>query len=148
MRGFICYNVFMNPIEKLYNEWFSLPAKTRFFVAGFGNFIVSILLFAFLVTILGYRHYRICVFLQWFLPSLVVYLIQKYFVFKTKGDVIYEYLKYSAVWFFCFILNVAILEFIVMLITKNVYSAQLFAYIIVFVISYFIYKNMAFVQKK
>ena len=138
----------MNAFKKLSDEWYSIPEKKRFFIAGFANFVISLLLFAFLVTILGYRFYRVCVFLQWFLPSLAVYLIQKYFVFKTKGDVIYEYLKYSVAWFFCFICNIAILETIISYLTRNVYSAQLLAYLLTTIISYFVFKNMTFGQKK
>lgn len=133
--------------KKLYNDWFALPPKTRFYISGIANFVFSFLLFMLLVTFLGYRLYRLCVFLQWFIPSLAVYLIQKYFVFKTKGDVIYEYLKYSATWFFCFICNVAILEFFIMTVTKNVYWAQFFAYVVVTILSYFIFKNLAFFKK-
>lgn len=138
----------MNPIEKIFEDWFALPARTRYFVVNFVNFVVSITIYALSVTLLGYKHFRICVFLQWFIPSLAVYFIQRYFVFKSKGDIIYEYLKYCATWFFCFILNVAILECIITFFTRNVYSAQLFAYIIVLILSYYAYKHLAFLQNK
>ena len=138
----------MNGFKKLYEDWFSLPAKTRFFIAASFNFVISLILFMFLVTVTGFRHYRICVFIQWFVPSLIVYLIQRYFVFKSKGDIIYEYLKYCGTWFFCFICNVAILELIVMSITKNVYSAQFFAYTLVTILSYSFFKNLTYIQKK
>lgn len=138
----------MNIFEKMYNEWFSLPAKTRFYVIAVANFVVAVALFALLVTFMGYHHYRLCVFLQWFIPSLIVYLVQRHFVFKTKEDIIYEYLKYSATWFLCFICNVAILELIVSLLTKNVYVAQLSAYTIVTILSYSLFKDLTFMKNK
>jgi len=138
----------MNIIEKFIEDWFALPAKTRYYLVNFVNFIVSITIYALMVTFLGYKHFRLCVFLQWFIPSFAVYLIQRYFVFKSKGDIVYEYLKYCGTWFFCFILNVAILEFFIMFVTSNVYSAQLFAYIIVLILSYYAYKYLAFLQNK
>ncbi len=126
------------------NIWFKLPDVIRFLIIGSINALISYLIYALFVFILGNNFYQLCVFLQWSLSSVISYFNQKFFVFCTKGNYLKEYLKCCTTWAISYFLNVIILEIFVRYFIKNVYIAQFIALFVVSVSTYILFKCFAF----
>ena len=128
--------------------WFKLPNFIRFVIIGGINALISYLIYALAIFLIGEAHYQLCVFLQWALSSVISYLNQKFFVFCTKGNYIKEYLKCCTTWAVSYILNVIILEIFVRFIIKNVYISQFISLFVVSISTYILFKLFAFKPAK
>lgn len=128
----------------LYGKWCEIPDKIRFLLVGGFNALLSYIIFAIALYLLGQEHYQLCVALQWIISSVFSFVNQKIFVFCTKGNWIAEYLKCCTTWTVSYFLNALILEFIVRFISKNVYAGQLISIFTVSVVTYVLFKYFAF----
>ncbi len=129
---------------ELYNKWCQISDKIRFLLIGGINALISYIIFAIAIFIIGHEHYQICVALQWIISSVFSFVNQKLFVFCTKGNWISEYLKCCTTWAVSYVCNALILEFIVRYISKNVYVGQLFSIFLASVVTYALFKYFAF----
>jgi len=125
-------------------KWVQLPRVLRFLIIGSINAIISYIIYAITVLIVGEIYYQVCVILQWTLSSVISYFNQKFFVFCTKGNYIQEYLKCCSTWLVSYFLNVITLEIFVRYMIKNVYIAQFISLFIVSAATYILFKFFAF----
>ena len=127
-----------------YKKWCQIPDKIRFLFIGGINALISYIIFAIAVFLIGQEYYQICVALQWIISSVFSFVNQKLFVFCTRGNWGAEYLKCCTTWAVTYVCNALILEFIVKSISKNVYIGQFFSIFIASVVTYVLFKYFAF----
>ena len=126
------------------DKWLKLPDFIRFLIIGCINAGISYIIYAIAVFFIGETHYQLCVALQWILSSFISYLNQKFFVFRTRGKYVEEYLKCCTTWGISYLLNVIILEIFVRFLIKNVYIAQFISLFLVSISTYILFKCFAF----
>ena len=134
-------------INHMREYWFKLSDKIRFLFVGGFNAGVSYLIYSAFCLILGNSAYQIALALAWAISSIVSYTTQKFLVFEGKGNWIKEYLKCCTTWFFSYLINAGLLEFIVKILHLNVFVAQVVATIVSAVFTYVFFKKFAFRKK-
>ena len=127
--------------------WFKLSDKIRFLIIGCFNAGVSYLIYSAFCLILGDSAYQVALALAWAISSVVSYSTQKFLVFQANGNWIKEYLKCCTTWFFSYLINAGLLEFIVKILHLNVFVAQIIATITAAVFTYIFFKKFAFKKK-
>ncbi len=127
--------------------WFNLSDKIRFLFVGGFNAGVSYLIYSVFCIILGESAYQIALALAWAISSVVSFTTQKFLVFEADGNWIKEYLKCCTTWFFSYLINAGILEFIVKFLHLNVFIAQIIATLSAAVFTYVLFKKFAFRAK-
>ena len=128
--------------------WFSLSDKIRFLFIGGFNAGVSYLIYSAFCLILGAAAYQIALALAWAISSVVSFTTQKFLVFEAQGNWIKEYLKCCTTWFFSYLINAGLLEFIVKILHLNVFIAQIVATLAAAIFTYILFKKFAFRPKK
>ena len=78
----------------------------------------------------------------------VSFTTQKFLVFKGSSNWMKEYIKCCTTWFFSYLINAGLLEFIVKILHLNVFIAQIVATLAAAVFTYFLFKKFAFRVKK
>ena len=128
--------------------WFKLSDKIRFLFVGGFNAGVSYLIYSAFCLVLGDSAYQIALALAWAISSIVSYTTQKFLVFEGKGNWVKEYLKCCTTWFFSYLINAGLLEFIVKILHLNVFVAQIVATIVSAIFTYVFFKKFAFRKKE
>lgn len=78
----------------LFNIFFRLSQEIRFILVGGWNTLFSLALFIFLYTYLqDYLHYMIIAVICHILSVIQSFVTLKYFVFRTKGNLLQEYIR-------------------------------------------------------
>ena len=127
--------------------WFKLSDKIRFLFVGGFNAGVSYLIYSVFCLILGDSAYQIALAFAWALSSIISYTTQKFLDFEGKGNWITEYRKCCTTWFFSYLINAGLLEFIVKILHLNVYVAQIVATVASAIFTYIFFKKFAFKKK-
>ena len=128
--------------------WFKLPDKFRFLIIGGFNAGVSYLIYSAFCLVMGDSAYQIALALAWAISSVVSYTTQKFLVFQANGNWVKEYLKCCTTWFFSYLINAGLLEFIVKILHLNVFVAQIVATLAAAVFTYIFFKKFAFRKKE
>ena len=131
-------------MKKIFELWFKLPEKLRFLLVGGFNTVVSYVMFAGLIFLIGESKYQQSLVLSWILSSFISFSTQKIFVFQTKGNWIKEYSKCLLTWSIGYAINAGTLEVVVKLLNLNVYIGQAVSIILTTVITYILFKHFAF----
>ena len=123
--------------------------KIRSLLVGFLNTLFGLGIFPLLYLGLQSKnlHYLYVLILSQLIGAAFAYLTTKYFVFKTKGNYINEFLKYSTFHFIYFLLNLIMLPFLVEVIHLTPIIAQSFFAIAVIISSYFWHSQITFLPK-
>lgn len=120
----------------------------KFFIVGGWNTLFGLGLYSTLVLILGQSHYLLLGLLCNVISITQAYLLYKFFVFKTKGNMIAEYLKcytvYGTSMFLGFILMYV---FVDILKIPALYSNFIVTGLLT-IVSYLGHRNFTFVNKK
>lgn len=124
--------------------WFKLPEKLRFLLVGGFNTVVSYLMFAGFLMLLGDKHYQISLLLAWAISSIISFTTQKIFVWQTTGNWIKEYIKCCLSWSVGYAINALTLEIFVKMLQLNVYVGQGIAIVLTTVVTYILFKYFAF----
>ena len=135
-------------INHMREYWFKLSDKIRFLFVGGFNAGVSYLIYSAFCIVLGDSAYQIALALAWAISSIVSYTTQKFLVFEGKGNWVKEYLKCCTTWFFSYLINAGLLEFIVKILHLNVFVAQIVATIVSAIFTYVFFKQFAFRKKE
>ena len=135
-------------INHMRGYWFKLSDKIRFLFVGGFNAGVSYLIYSAFCIVLGDSAYQIALALAWTISSIVSYTTQKFLVFEGKGNWVKEYLKCCTTWFFSYLINAGLLEFIVKILHLNVFVAQIVATIVSAIFTYVFFKKFAFRKKE
>ena len=135
-------------INHMREYWFKLSDKIRFLFVGGFNAGVSYLIYSAFCLVLGDSAYQIALAFAWAISSIVSYTTQKFLVFEGKGNWVKEYLKCCTTWFFSYLINAGLLEFIVKILHLNVFVAQIVATIVSAIFTYVFFKQFAFRKKE
>ena len=135
-------------INHMREYWFKLSDMIRFLFVGGFNAGVSYLIYSAFCIVLGDSAYQIALALAWAISSIVSYTTQKFLVFEGKGNWVKEYLKCCTTWFFSYLINAGLLEFIVKILHLNVFVAQIVATIVSAIFTYVFFKKFAFRKKE
>ena len=134
-------------MQYLLKIWFGLPEKLRFLFVGGFNTVVSYVMFAGLIFLMGESKYQQSLILSWGLSSFVSFGTLKLFVFQTRGKWIKEYSKCLLTWSIGYLINAGALEGVVKLLHLNVYIGQALSILVTMIMSYILFKYFAFKHK-
>ena len=126
------------------NKWFKLSDKIRFAIIGIVNALFAYFLYAIFLIILGQDCHQLALVLAWIFSSITSFLTHRYFVFRSKGKIIKEYLKCCSTWVVAYFINAILLEIFVSIFCLNPYVAQVIAPAIAGIFTYFAFKKVAF----
>lgn len=117
----------------------------RFLIVGGFNTVFSYMLLALLYHLFSERiHYMAIVVFASILNITQAYICHKFFVFKTKGNYIMEYLRYYVVYAVPMILSFIFFPFCIEVVKMNFYLTQALLTFITVIISYFGHKHVSF----
>jgi len=119
--------------------------KIRYLIIGGWNTIFGYGVFAVLYFWLeGSIHYLFILSISYILSITNAYIGYKLFVFRTRGNIFREYLRFYVIYGVSFLINLAVLPLLVELLSLNMYAAQAVVTIITIVGSYVLHKNFSF----
>ncbi len=122
--------------------------KIRYLAVGIWNTIFPYIVFTFLYYITnGKLHYVIILVICQVLGLTNAYICYKFLVFKTKGNVVREYLRFYVVYGATFILNLVLISLFVELLGINPVLSQGIIAIIIVAIAYFGHNRFSFSAK-
>jgi putative flippase GtrA len=129
----------------LASRFFELPEKARFLIVGGLNTLFSLSLFSVLLWIGNdYFHYQVILVITHIICVTTSYIGLKWLVFRTRGTVVYEYLKTHLVYLFVLGANAVCLYVFVELFTMQVILSQALATVVIVIVSYVGSKYIAF----
>jgi putative flippase GtrA len=119
--------------------------KIRFLIAGGWNTLFGYLIFALLFYLLSAKvHYMALLAVSYIFSITNAYLSYKYFVFKTKGNVMQEYFRFYVIYGIAFLANLVLLPAFVELLHVHPLISQALIIVLTVIISYFGHKNFSF----
>jgi putative flippase GtrA len=126
-----------------------LPEFVRFIIAGGWNTVVGYGVFSGLYYWLSARiHYFAVIALSSVISVTIAFASHKIFVFRTKGNVLREYLRFYGVYAVPISLSFVLFPFFVEVLRANPYVAQAVIITITVVISYFGHKYVSFAKPR
>lgn len=122
--------------------------KIRYLIIGGWNTVFGYGVFAGLYFWLsGSVHYLLILSISYVLSITNAYIGYKIFVFRTKGNILKEYLRFYVVYGVSFLFNLATLPIFVEMLKFNMYAAQAVVTIITILGSYVLHKKFSFRDK-
>ena len=123
--------------------------KFRFLLAGGLNTIVGLGLFPLMYIVLEKNgiHYLVVFFISQIICISFSYITNKFFVFRTKGNYLGEFIKFSSFYFFYFILNLFVLPLMVEVFNFTPIATQFTFSFFIILSSFFWHSRLSFSQK-
>ena len=119
--------------------------KLRYLLVGIWNSIFPYIVFAFLYFITDKKlNYLIILTLCQVAGLTNAFICYKFFVFKTKGNVLAEYFKFYLIYGFSFLINLSALSFFVGLCDFNPLLSQGVIAIFIIIMTYFAHDRFSF----
>ena len=132
---------------KVENLWFKLvPEKLRFVLVGGFNTVFAYGVYAFLLMILKLP-YLLALGIQYFITINVSVATMRYYVFRSKGDIIKEFLKAWSVYIMLFFANTVGLSFLVEVCKIDELWAQGIYLTFSTILTYILHKYFSFKKK-
>ena len=128
------------------NFWFKFPQKIRFLLVGGWNTFFALCLFALILKLLN--NYKITLVISHLISVLQSFLTFKFFVFRSSGKFLHEYIKINAVYLLHFFLNFGMLYACVEILKLNTLSSQIIITCILVILNYILNKNFTFKDGK
>lgn len=119
--------------------------KIRYLIIGgwntlFGYGVFAGLYFWFAASI----HYLVILSISYLLSITNAYIGYKFFVFRTKGNILREYFRFYIVYGAAFFVNLAILPVFIEMLHFNMYVSQAIVTVMTIIGSYILHKNFSF----
>lgn len=127
-------------IEKL---WFLLPHQLRFLLVGGFNTLFAYGIFAFLAGLV-HLPYLWALTIQYFITVNVSIFTMRYYVFRSKGNIIKEYAKAWSVYIGMFAFNSVLLAFLVEICHIGELKAQALYLTVSTILTYVLHKYFSF----
>ena len=123
--------------------------KVRFIFAGIVNTVFGLSAYPILYYSLAKfdLHYLVILFISQVICITFSYGTNKVFVFKTTGNVVREYIKFSSFYMSYFLVNLVALPFMVEILKMNPIFAQILFTFVVVVSSFFWHSKISFATK-
>lgn len=133
-------------VNKLFGKRVILDRqKFLFIIVGMCNTIFGYSVFALLIYFFSSRiSYQLILVLSYPIAITNAYILHKLFVFKTKGNILKEYLRFSVTYFVVFVINFFVLPLLVEFLYFNIYVAQGLILIVNVIFSFVMHKNYTF----
>jgi putative flippase GtrA len=124
--------------------------KIDFLIIGGLNTVVGLTTFpALYFATKSYQlHYMIVLAISQVFCVTVAFFTNKYFVFRTKGNHLSEYLKFSAFYSAYFVINLIVMPVLVEIVGMNPVKSQILISIGIIISSYFWHSTITFSPKK
>ncbi len=117
----------------------------RFVIVGAWNTIFAYISLAFFYYLLSDKmHYLVIMAFTSVLNITNAYICHKFFVFKTKGNYIKEYLRYYVIYSVPMAIGFISFPFCIEILKMNFYVTQAILTLITLIISWFGHKNVSF----
>lgn len=140
--------MFLKLQSKIVNMVSGHEKKIRFLIAGGLNTLVGLSIYPLLylaLTPFGVGYFKVLFLSQ--IPSVTFsFITNKYFVFKSKGNVKQEYLKFFSFYGFYFLLNLIALPILVELLRIEPIISQALFSVAIILTSYFWHNMVTFKQ--
>ena len=122
--------------------------KLRYLAVGFWNTIFSYAAFVLLYFLTkSWLHYMAVLVLSQIVGITNAYICYKLFVFKTKGNIVREYLRFYVIYGTTFVVNLVLIGFFVELLGINLVVSQGIIAIVVVIMAYFGHNRFSFNAK-
>ena len=122
--------------------------KVRYLIVGGWNTVFGYAAFAALYFLLrNFLHYTFVLVISYIFGITNAYICYKFFVFKTKGNYLREYLRFYLIYGIAFIINLALLPIAVEFLKLSPLLSQGGIVFFTVAISYFGHKNFSFKGK-
>lgn len=120
--------------------------KVKYVLVGIWNTIFAYLAFAGIYAIaLKFRvHYMLVLVMSQIIGLTNAYICYKLIVFKTKGNILREYLRFYVVYGFTFLINIMLIVFFVELLHWHPVLSQGIIMVIVMIVAYLGHVNISF----
>lgn len=122
--------------------WFKLPEKLRFLLVGGWNTLFSIILFGVVLHLIG--DYKITLLLNHIISVFHSFVNLRFFVFRSKGHFLHEYIRVNIVYFVYFVLNFCMLFACVEIFKFHALISQIIITCILVIVSYLANKHFTF----
>lgn len=132
---------------KTKKNWLKISDKIRFCIIGIINAFLAYLFYIFFLFLLGQKNFQLSLILSWVFSSFTSFFLHKHYVFRTKGNIIKQYLKCCTSWVIAYLINAILLEFFVKQIKLSPYLAQILAPAIAGIFTFFVFKIIVFNKK-
>ncbi|HWR00327.1 MAG TPA: GtrA family protein [Chlorobaculum sp.] len=120
-------------------------SKIIFLVVGGWNTLFGYAAFSVLYMLLSHRfNYTVILTISYVLAITNAYIGYKVFVFRTKGNVLKEYLRFYVVYGGAFVANIILLPVLMRVILLNAYVSQALIVILTVISSYIFHKGFTF----
>ena len=122
---------------------------TTYLIAGGYNTVFGFLAFAGLYLLLEDQlHYLIIAGISWVIAITNSFLVYRYLVFKSTGNILIEYLKTYVVYGLSFVINIGLLTLLVEMLLLHPIVAQFFVIGTTVIVSYFGHSRFTFATKQ
>jgi putative flippase GtrA len=137
--------VYIKVINNLLKIWFKIDERIRFLLVGGYNTLFAFLLFCLLEFLFrDHFHYLIILFLSHIISVLNSFITFRFFVFRSQGHVVHEYIKINIVYLIYYLSNAALLYLLHDLFHINILISQFTCICILMVATYTAHKHFSF----
>ena len=138
----------LNKVKEIYlslfHTWMRLPEKIRFLLVGGYNYVfANLFLYNIFLFILHKEHAQVALIVSFLLSTPNSYLMQKFYVFNTRGNYLKEYIKCIETWFIGYVVNAILLQ-IFLTCGMGPSISQAIASALIAILSYCLLKYVAF----
>jgi len=150
----------MRLIIKLYlcaeKLWFSFPEKLRFLLVGGFNTVVAYSLLAFLDWFFGNINHHfawdfsnlevanLALVIQYIITINLSFITMRYYVFRSHGNIMQEWLKSWSVYIFIYLINAPIMTFLMAIFNLAAWQAQAIYLIFSTIVTFILHKYYSF----
>ncbi len=119
----------------------------RYIITGVWNTVFGILVYALLIKLLGENHYILLAVVSNIISITNAYICYKLFVFKTKGNILKEYLKCYVVYGLSMLLGLLLLYVLVDIAGLNPVTANIISVLLLTIVSFIGHRYYSFKNK-
>ena len=119
----------------------------RYIITGVWNTVFGILVYALLIKLLGENHYILLAVVSNIISITNAYICYKLFVFKTKGNILKEYLKCYVVYGLSMLLGLLLLYVFVDIAGLNPVTANIISVLLLTIVSFVGHRYYSFKNK-
>lgn len=119
----------------------------RYIITGVWNTVFGILVYALLIKLLGENHYILLAVVSNIISITNAYICYKLFVFKTKGNILKEYLKCYVVYGLSMLLGLLLLYVFVDIAGLNPITANIISVLLLTIVSFIGHRYYSFKNK-
>lgn len=119
----------------------------RYIVTGMWNTLLGICVYAGLIMICGEKYYLPLVILSNIISITNAYICYKFFVFKTKGNILKEYIKCYTVYGLSMLCSILLMYVFVDLFNLNAIASNIVITLMLTIVSFLGHKYFSFNKK-